>query len=240
MKRALGAVCCLATFLAVQAARASTISSCTTTASGAISCTGIAGTPEDVFLETLTLTGSTNITVQTYGFGGGTNAAGTMVSAGGFDSLVALFDDTGNILMDASGNPVASADNLSGLFSPGCLPAGTVSIGIQSICGDNTLTATLGPGTYTLLLSDANYVPYAVNPGPPASSLLSDGYGDLTGGVFQTCNDQGDCIAPTGHFAVDILGIPPVNSSVPEPGTLALLGFSMAVLVSIRRKTVLV
>jgi hypothetical protein len=33
-------------------------------------------------------------TVQTYGLGGRTNVAGTVISAGGFDSLVALFSGT--------------------------------------------------------------------------------------------------------------------------------------------------
>src|SRR5215471_15185748 len=63
---------------------------CTTTAAG-VSATGSFTTSEDVFLETFTLAGTTPVTVQTYGFGGGTNAAGQTIPSGGFDSLVALF-----------------------------------------------------------------------------------------------------------------------------------------------------
>jgi len=210
------------TFCWVQTARADS-SSCTTTGN-TISCTGNLSAPENVFTDTFTALGS-SVTVQTFGFGGGTNAAGQAIPAGGFDSLVALFAGTGptaTILVDGSLNPVASADNLT-LFSPGCPPAGTVLMGVTNVCGDNALVATLTPGlTYTLLLTDANFVPFAVNPGPPTSVNLSDGFGDLTGGVFQTCNFDAKgqtCITPTGNFAVDIS-----PAATPEPATLLLLG----------------
>jgi hypothetical protein len=227
-------ILCLTALLLGRPAAAGTISSCTTP-SGAISCTGTADTPEDVFLESFTLAGSAAITVQTYGFGGGTNAAGASIASGGFDSLVALFAGipaTASILTDGGGNPIASADNLS-LFSPGCPPAGLVTVGsVTGVCGDNKLTAILSAGTYTLLLSDANYVPFAVNPGPPISSLLSDGYGDISGGAFQTCASQVDCNTDSGNFAVDITGLGPTSAPVPEPGTLTLFAAGLAVLFS--------
>ncbi|MBV8729054.1 MAG: DVUA0089 family protein, partial [Acidobacteriia bacterium] len=109
---------------------ATVVSTCVTPA-GAISCTGAFGTPEDAFTETFALAVSTAITVQTYGFGGGTNAAGTPIPAGGFDPLVALFSGPANnatLLLDGMGNPIASSDNLSGLVSPGCTPAGPVTV----------------------------------------------------------------------------------------------------------------
>jgi hypothetical protein len=190
--------------------------------------------PENVFTDTFVASGS-SVTVQTFGFGGGTNAAGQAISAGGFDSLVALFSGSGptaTILVDGSGNPFASADNLT-LFSPGCPPAGTVLMGVTNVCGDNTLVASVTPGlTYTLLLTDANFVPCAVNPGPPpangcttnlsANPVDPNQYGDLTGGVFQTCNFDSSgqtCNTDTGSFAVDISPV-----ATPEPATLVLLG----------------
>jgi hypothetical protein len=104
-----------------------------------------------------------------------------------------------------------------------------VSIGGSPVCGDNTLTANLLPGIYTLVLSDANYLPFAVSQGPPASSLLSDGFADLSGGVFQTCNSSGACLSDiNGSFAVDITGIPLV--ATPEPASLVLLAGVLAVL----------
>ena len=160
MRRLISLSIFVAAFFFVKAAHAATLSNCTTVATG-ISCTGSLDTPEDVFLETFTLSGSSSIVVQTYGFGGSltTNAAGVPISAGGFDSLVALFSGpatNATILTDGGGNPIASADNLSPGFSPGCPPAGEVSIGGGSpVCGDNALTASLGPGLYTLVLTDA-------------------------------------------------------------------------------------
>ena len=229
-------ICAFAVCLFAQPAIASTISTCTTTGGGAISCTGTIDTPEDVFLKLFTVSGSgpQAITIQTFGFGGGTNAAGNVISAGGFDSLVALFTSAPEtILTDGSSNPIASVPG-STQFFPGCPPAGTVSIGGIATCGDNKLAATLSPGTYTLLLSDANYVPFAVSPGPPISSLLSDGFSDLSGGIFQTCTTSGACIGTNGHFAVDISGVP--VTPVPEPTTLVLLAPGLGMLVhKIRR-----
>jgi hypothetical protein len=208
--------------------------SCVTTP-GVVSAAGNFTTPEDVFLETFTLTGSAAVTVQTYGFGGGTNAAGAAIPSGGFDSLVALFSGpptSASILM-SGGNSIAS-DPTTTQFSPGCPPAGTVAIGTESICGDNTLTVTLAAGSYTLLLSDAGYQPCAFNPGESSPQDLTSpsSYGDLTGGVFQTCNDQGRCITPNGNFAVDLLS-PGLPVPVPKPGplsTLLLLGFGVVAL----------
>jgi hypothetical protein len=99
----------LAIFVFVQPVRAD---SCTTTGSGAISCTGSLATPEDFFLEPFTVSGggASTITIQTFGFGGGTNAAGMAIPAGGFDSLAALFFGTPEtILTDGSVNPIARA-----------------------------------------------------------------------------------------------------------------------------------
>lgn len=169
-------VLCLTAFLTTRPAAAATVLSCSAP-SGAIACTGTAGTPEDVLLVPFTLAAGATVTIQTYGFGGGVNAAGETVASGGFDSLVALFSGmptAATILTDGLSDPLASADNLS-LYSPGCPPAGPVTVGtVAGVCGDNTLTATLTAGTYTLLLSDAAFVPIAVNPGSSSPFDLTD------------------------------------------------------------------
>jgi hypothetical protein len=217
---------------------------CSINSTGVIYCTGSftnggTPTPEDAFTYTFKTLAPEVITVQTYGFGGGTNAAGAIIPAGGFDSLVALFSGlaaSATILTNASGNPIASADDLintntgSPLFSPGCGPglAGTVIIGsgasAQTVCGDNMLTARLGPGTYTILLTDAGFKPAPLANGSGDFDLdltnTLDNYGDLTGGVFQTCGTNEDCISDTPTFALDIKGLP---APVPEPSSLPLL-----------------
>ena len=227
-------------FLLENAARAAVIScgsgaSCVTMAAG-VSATGMFGLPEDVFLEQFTLAASSVVTVQTFGFGGGMNAAGATIPSGGFDSLVALFSgpQTSASILMSGGNSIAS-DPATTQFFPGCPPAGTVAIGTESICGDNKLSATLAAGSYTLLLSDADYEPFAFNPGDPTPQDLTSAlsYGDLTGGVFQTCNDHGFCITPNGDFAVDLLF---TSAAIPEPGTLLLLGSGLAALAWQRRR----
>jgi hypothetical protein len=170
------------------------------TASGQVSTlsyTGTLGTPQSVFEVTFTLAASDTVTFRTWGFGGGTNAAGQVISAGGFDPLIALFTGpvaTATMYLDGSGNPVADADNLLNApwsYVGNCPAAGTVAIGANHDCGDDLMQVALPAGTYTLLLTDANYQPGAIYDG---------------GAQFQTCDPSANvCINPDGHYAVDII-----------------------------------
>jgi hypothetical protein len=200
---------------------------------------GLASATSD-FEQSFTIPATEQVTIQTFGFGGGTNAAGVVIPAGGFDSTVSLFSGSGpsaSIVL-LGGNPAASSDLLS-LFSPGCPPAGMVTIGTgvgASVCGDNQLVVpNLSAGTYTLVLTDAGYWPVAVNPGPPTHSLLSDGFGSLGTPSFQTCNTTSDgttCVTGTSNFAVDIVA----NGVVPEPGTFALVAAGLAMVAARRQR----
>lgn len=227
-------------------ARAGVVSSCQTQAQ-TISCTGALDTSEDVFLETFSLLGNESVDVQTWGFGGGINAAGSAIPSGGFDSLVALFSGpaaSAAVLTDGGGNPIASSD-ASTLFSPGCPPAGLVTVGtVPDNCGDNHLSVSLGPGMYTLLLSDAAFVPLAINPGVPGAFDLTDttsgnygsstgngAYTDLTGGAFQTCATSTDCNLDTPDFAVDLTSRP--DAPVPSPEAAPSELFALAALVAL-------
>jgi hypothetical protein len=192
---------------------------------GAISYTGTFSTPEDDWIIPITLTSSGNVTLQTYGFGGGTNAAGNVIPAGGFDPLVGLFEGTGDTALFLDG----TADNLSNYPSEpsACPPAGLVTIGsVPAQCGDVQLTFTgLAAGTYTVLLSDANYVPNAVY---EVTGYLGDGFSDLTGGSlpFQTCYDLSDCNTDTANWALDITTSAGA-SSAPEPASFGPAGIGL-------------
>jgi hypothetical protein len=207
------------------------VSSCSLSA-GSLFFTGTLSSPESVFEDTFTLTAADTVTVQTWGFGGGTNAEGQPITAGGFDPLIALFNGSGptaTIVTDGSGNPLADADNQANApwsFVGNCPPAGTVTIGADSDCGDDYMQVGLLAGTYTLLLSDANYIPNAVYD----DGTLSEGFSDLTAGVFQTCDTDGSCITPSANYAVDI-----VITSTPEPGALSLLGIGFAGLTGLKQ-----
>jgi hypothetical protein len=206
---------------------------------------GTLATPEDTFTESFIVPIAQNIRITTWGFGGGT-VAGNVVSPGGFDPLVALYsgDLSTASIVSVGGNPAADADTLSS-FVANCPPAGFVTIGTgagNSVCGDDSLIVPLAAGIYTLLLSDANYIPLSVDPGPPSSSLLSDGFTDFTGGVFQTCNTTSDgtfCITPTGNYAVELQGSADRGPElVPEPGAWALMGTGLAAFMAMKKKAI--
>jgi PEP-CTERM motif len=210
--------------------------------------TGILTTSEDYFSVALTVAapGST-LDVQTWSFGGGTNAAGTVIAPGSFIPLVALYSgtsiNTSSIVTvdyvtnlagtqvisdtyDPSGaNPAVSADTLfsgTGAVLSGQCPPGNVGLGGE--CGDATLIVTgLAAGNYQLLLADGFNQPYSVNPGPPASTLFSDGFGDLTGGSFTDCAPSA---TTCGQWAMDVSLTSPVPT--PEPATLLLLTAGLA------------
>jgi hypothetical protein len=205
-----------------------------------VSYTGTLSTPEDVFEANFTLTASGPVTIQTWGFGGGINAAGQTIAAGGFDPLIALFSGTGptaTIVTDGSGNTLADADNLYNppwSFVGNCGPAGLVAIGTNNDCGDDLMQATLGAGTYTLVLSDSNYQPYAIfYPFDPPT--LGAGFAPLDSGVFQTCDSiDGVCITTNGDYAVDIITPDESQAATPEPSPLYLLGAGLLGLAGLR------
>jgi hypothetical protein len=199
------------------------------------SSTGTLANPTTDAELTIVLPIPDTVNIQTWGFGGGTNANGVVISAGGFDPLIALFSGpdvpAAFIATDGSGDPLADSDTL---FNPpfsfvgNCPPAATVVIGPSNVCGDVFMQVSLAAGTYTLLVSDANYVPNAVYD----NGTLSEGFNDLTGGgPFQTCTtDPGTpCIFPNGNYAVDVVSA--VSNAAPEPGTVALFGAGLAVLI---------
>jgi hypothetical protein len=85
-----------------------------------------------------------------------------------------------------------------------CPPAGLAAIGANHDCGDDQMQVALPAGTYTRLLTSANYQPGAMYDG----GAITGPFVDLTGGAaqFQTCDLSADvCINPSGRYAVDIV-----------------------------------
>ncbi len=204
---------------------------------------GTLATPESTFDVVLDLSSAATITLQTYGFGGGVNQAGTVIAPGGTDPFLAIFAGTGagaTILTDGSGNAFGTSASLDNYDNPleltagqdfvGCPPAGTVSDFGDTTCADITMTlASLAAGTYTIVLSDGQYVANAVYD----NGTLGEGFSDLTGGVF--CNtedfDTGTpCPNVSGAYALDITGLPKSSTPppTPEPATLLLIGAGLA------------
>jgi len=200
-----------------------------------VSFTGTLATPESVFETTFTVPSSGTFAFETWGFGGGTNAQGQVIPSGGFDPLIALFSGpvtTATMYVDGSGNPLADADNLLNppwSYAGNCPPAGTVAIGSDNDCGDDFMQVDLAAGTYTLVLTDANYIPNAIYD----NGALSEGFTDLTAGVFQTCDPVSNaCITTNGNYAVDITS---TSVLTPEPGALWLMAVGLAALCCLKQ-----
>lgn len=188
----------------------------------------------DSFTVTLTLGSLSDVTLQTYGFGGGTNAAGATISPGGTDPFVGLFSGTGNGALFIDGTSLDLTN-----YSPGCPPANTVSNFGGTTCGDVSLTFdNLAAGTYTVLLSDGQYIPCAaIDPDcstlgdgtvdPILGSVVSDFTGGYPGGQFCNLLDDTngvitDCPNTSGAYALDVS-----VTAVPEPDSLLLAGTAL-------------
>ncbi len=70
-----------------------------------VSYAGTLTSPTDVVEETFTLSSPAAIGLQTWGFGGGANAAGNAIAPGGTDPFLAIFSSSGAILTDGFADP---------------------------------------------------------------------------------------------------------------------------------------
>jgi hypothetical protein len=201
-----------------------------------ISYTGTLSSSVDSVDFVITLATAGTVGLQTYGFGGGTNAAGIVISPGGTDPFLAIFSGTGSgatILTDGSITYGTSMDLTNYPSFGGCPPAGAPTIGGSPQCGDITMTLpSLGAGTYTVVLSDGQYIANAVFD----NGTLGEGFSDFTGGVFCNVAINGvSCPNTSGAYALDIT-TPSNLSPTPEPGTLVLFASGLTLMGFLFRK----
>ena len=183
--------------------------------------TGAFGADDDVQLFNFSVGAVSTVTLLTYSYAGGTMADGTVVAAGGFDPILALFDGAG-LFID---------NNDDGSFP---------DVGVDPVTGDTYDTyfqSTLNPGNYTVAVSQFDNF-FLGGIGDPISLGFSEvGNPTFTGDIWGTPGSMfidvnGD--QRTNQWAFDILNVGTASQTgnpVPEPGTLCLLGSGLLGLV---------
>jgi hypothetical protein len=174
----------------------------------------------DVQLFAFSLFSGGSITLQTLGYGGGTNANGQVISPGGFEPVLQVFL--------ASDGSQAAGQILPGA-NPPCAPRNP-DPGRSNFCLDAYGQLTLLAGDYILALTQE-----------PNESLgnLSLGffYVDVIPDPHFNNGFYGSTGLPgTGAWALDILSVD-VASTVPEPASFA-LGLGGVVLLAVARRSV--
>jgi hypothetical protein len=177
--------------------------------------TGTFNQDDDVQLFNFTVAAASNVTLLTQSYAGGTQADGNVVSAGGFDPILAVFDSTGLLI---------------GSNDDGSFP----DVGIDPVTGvefDTFLQLALGIGDYTVAVSQFNNFANGPN---LSDGFLQTGNGSFTAGSGcsngQFCDVTGD--NRTNAWAFDILNVEdatiPPNGDLPEPSTMLLFGSGLA------------
>lgn len=179
---------------------------------------------DQVQLFTFTVGSTSTVTLQTWSYAGGVDAAGVTIPRGGFDPILALFNSSGaEINQNDDGGGNVPADPFTGEHY------------------DTYLQSTLTPGVYTVSVME--YDNFANGPN------LSDGFeragqgnftgalGDCSQGYF--CDVSG--VSPynnrDGNWEFDILGVNSASTSTtPEPASLALLALAGGAFAIARKK----
>ncbi|MGB5324518.1 MAG: DVUA0089 family protein [Pseudomonadales bacterium] len=162
-------------------------------AAGNFSFTGSFNQDDEIQLINFVLTAPTTVTLRSYSYGGGTQADGNIVVAGGFDPVLAVFDFQGDFVVQQEDAPI-----------------GTVTPDPNGNEWDVYLQLALPAGEYFLAITQYDNLTEGNFPGGNFSNGFDrQGTGNFTGTVFNCSNlmfCDFDDNNRTSQWAFDILG----------------------------------
>ena len=191
------------------------VASGATAAAATFSFSGTFARDNEVQLFSFNIAAASAVILQTYGYGGGTNGNGQLISSGGFESVLGIYD--------------ASGIAASGPIQPGPFTGCTTD---NLFCLDAFGQVSLGPGSYIVSLTQS--------PNDPLGNL-SDGFfyvdavpdPNFNNGFVGVFGRQRN-----GNWALDISGVDSAaQTGVPEPASalLAAAGLAAAAMASRKR-----
>jgi len=173
--------------------------------------TGTFATDNDVLSFDFVVGSTSDVTLRTWSYAGGTNAAGQLIAAGGFDPILSLYSlSTGlRVGQNDDGGGLVAADAVTGAHY------------------DTYFDATLAAGSYRVIITEYdNFAPSTLG-----GTFAPNGYHNFEDATGHFRDN---------HWAFDILNVDAAMQvgAVPEPSTWAmmLLGFAGVGVAAYRRR----
>lgn len=186
-----------------------------------LSYTGTFSADDDVQLINFTANITSLVTLRSYSYAGGVQADGNVVSAGGFDPILALFDSTGNFIDENDDGDFVPVDPNTG----------------EAL--DTELEILLAPGDYTVAIMQ--YVNFANGPtlgdgfAEQGNPFFTAGLGGCSNGQFCDISNVAPYNNRTNQWAFDVLNVNEVPA-VPVPAAVWLFGSGLLGLVGMARR----